>query len=250
MERTVPDRCAPARSDTCTSRVNDGARHCRPLAGLNRSLVYLRCPFVKSSLVRIVFPTKVILMRFRVRTGIGRERRKAHRQALILIITIACVPVLGTVWAVVSTTEPDLSDLVPSRKQVGGYTVLEWSELLQARRDGVNSVPAALSGSAVRALGYMMDGDKAVHTGDLIPAFLLLPEAGNVLHPAHRFGDQMISVRLREGDQASFSPRRLVWVWGTFRASSGDPSGPRPLYYLERAHVQIADRTDIGRYFQ
>jgi hypothetical protein len=151
---------------------------------------------------------------------------------------------------VVSTTKPELSELVPSSKQVSGYIVLNWVELLQMHRSEVNPALAELSGAAVRALGYMTDGDRRIHTGDLVQDFVLLPEAGNLLDPARRFGDQMIRVRLNESDHILFSPRRLVWVWGTFRVSRGDPSGPTPLYSLEGARAQAADRADIVRYFQ
>jgi hypothetical protein len=184
------------------------------------------------------------------RTKVGQARNRAHRRTLALIVTIASVPLLGTIFAVVSTTKPELSELVSSSRQVDGYIVLNWVELLQMHRNELNPASAELSGAAIRALGYMADGDKPIHTGDLIQDFVLLPEAGNLLDPAHRFGDQMIHVHLNEGDRMRFSARRLVWVWGTFRASRGDPSGPTPLYSLEGARAYGADRADIARYFQ
>lgn len=172
-----------------------------------------------------------------------------HRRTLALIVTIACVPLLGTVLAVIITTKPDLSDLIPSDAQVGEYIVLSWPELLQTHHV-LNSAAVKLDGAEVQALGYMVDGDKAIHPGDLVQDFVLLPDAGNLLDPADRFGDQMVSVRLRESDRIPFSPRQLVWVWGTFRASRGDSSGPTPLYHLESARTQPAGRADIGRSFQ
>jgi hypothetical protein len=39
-------------------------------------------------------------------------------------------------------------------------------------------------------------------------------------------------------------------VWGTFRASAGDPVGPKPLYALERARVQPAETEQIRKYFK
>ena len=230
--------------DRCANR----PKNLRPLAALTRSIGSLHSPFVRNVLVGTPFALKVVLMRFRA--GIGQKRRKERRQTLALVIVIACVPVIGTVLTVVLTTEPDLSDLVPAKKQIGEYVILDWSGLRQVTPDPLNSASASLSGTAVRALGYMVDGNTAVHTGDLVPDFFLLPDAGNLLHPAHRFGDQIIGVHLRDGDRVPFSPRRLVWVWGKFRASPGDPSGPTPLYYLESAQTQIADRTDIAWYFQ
>ena len=190
-------------------------------------------------------------MRYRARIAsnrISQERRKEHRRTLALIITIMCVPLLGTVLAIVSTTEPDLSDLMPSEKQVDEYIVLPWRELLQPTRNELNTAATVLDGASVRVLGYM--GDKAIRAGALVQDFVLLPDAGNLLHPAHRFGDQMIGVRLRESDRVPFSTRQLYWVWGTFRASPGDPSGPRPLYHLEGARVRAAELTDIRAYFQ
>lgn len=191
-------------------------------------------------------------MRYRVkpsRIEVSQERRKEHSRALALIIAIMGVPVLGTILVVVSTTKPGLSDLIPSNQQVGEYIVLSWPELLQMKRKELSSAAAKLGGAAVRALGYMADGDKAIHADDLVQEFVLLPEAGNFMDPANRFGDQMVSVRLRESDRIPFLSRRLVWVWGTFRASRGDPSGPTPLYSLENARVQAADPADIGQYF-
>ena len=113
------------------------------------------------------FSQKVIPMRYRARiasiarTKVGQERNRRHRRTLALIVTIASVPLLGTILAVVFTTEPELSELVPSSKQVGDYIVLNWAELLQMHRNELNPASAELSGAAVRALGYMADGDKS-----------------------------------------------------------------------------------------
>jgi hypothetical protein len=196
-----------------------------------------------------------MLMRYRARVAsitsakISQERTRVHRRTLALIVTIACIPLLGTVLAVVITTKPDLSDLIPSNAQVGDYIVLSWRELLQTHHE-LRLATAKVDGAAVQALGYMVDGDKAIHPGNLVQDFVLLPDAGNLLDPADRFGDQMVSVHLRESDRIPFSPRQLVWVWGTFRVSRGDASGSVPLYHLVGARTQPADRADIGRYFQ
>ena len=207
---------------------------------------------MENSLVRPGFSSKVALMRHRIkvaRSKIDQERQREHRRTLALITTIACVPFLTVILIAVLSTELDLSDLVPLKQQVGGYIVLNWSELLQPRSQR-NSAVMKFDGTAVRALGYMMDGDKGMRPGDLVRHFFLLPYAGNLLDPAERFGDQMVSVRLREGDYLPFSPRQLIWAWGTFRVSRGDSSGPTPLYFLESARAEAADRADIALYFQ
>jgi hypothetical protein len=96
----------------------------------------------------------------------------------------------------------------------------------------------------------MVESDRSPRIGDLVRDFVLLSEAGNILHPAHRIADEMIGVRLREGEQIQFSPRRLVWVWGAFRVSLGDPAGLQPLYHLDQARAKLADKSDIPKYFR
>ena len=178
----------------------------------------------------------------------GRARAKDLRvsqsealRAFIRVIVITCAPVLGTLLAIVSTTEPDLSDLVPIRQPPGAYALLKWLALRHGQ-----FFPAA----SVQVLGYMAESDQSLHTGDWVRNFVLLPDAGNLLHPAHRIPDQMIAVRLREGEQIQFFPKSMVWVWGTFRASAADPAGVQPLYHLDEARVQRANKFEIPKYFR
>jgi hypothetical protein len=225
-----------------------------PLTGFTRSVAPPSSPLARKFLEEPCFAPKVMLMRYRARVAsitsakINQERSRVHRRTLALIVTIACIPLLGTILAIVITSKPDLSGLIPSNALVGNYIVLCWRELLQTHHE-LSSAATKLDGAAVQALGYMVDGDKSIHPGDLVQDFVLLPDAGNILDPAERFGDQMVSVHLRRSDRIPFSPRQLVWVWGTFRASWGDPAGPTPLYHLESARTEPADRADIGRYF-
>jgi hypothetical protein len=87
-------------------------------------------------------------------------------------------------------------------------------------------------------------------TGEWVREFMLLPEAGNLLHPAHRIRDQMIAIHLEDGQRIRFSPRRLTWVWGRFGVLSEPTVRSEPLYTLERARAKPADRADILRYFK
>src|SRR6266481_5082027 len=122
----------------------------------------------------------------------GRKRKPGvspgeQRRALILVLLIAALPVLGTVAVVVSTSQPDLGDLKPLKQGAGEDPVLEWAMLRREHSRAMAAGSQAFSGAEVQALGYMADGDQS---GD----FVLPPDAGNLLHPAHRLGDQMISV--------------------------------------------------------
>ena len=106
------------------------------------------------------------------------------------------------------------------------------------------------AGVEVRALGYMMEGKRAAAEGQWVREFYLLPDAGNLFHPAHRDGDQMIAVHLADGARVRFSSRALVWVWGSLQWLPGDAEGAKPLYTLERARVQAAEKGEIRRYFR
>jgi hypothetical protein len=144
-----------------------------------------------------------------VRARIAKQSRLSRSRGLrtfVLVVAITSVPVLGTLLAIVSTTEPDLSELSPIRQFQGQYGLLKWYALRQG-----DFSPAG----SIQALGYMLEGNRPLHTGDSIRDFVLLPEAGNILHPAHRIPNQLIAVHLREGGEIQFSPRSLVWVWGT-----------------------------------
>jgi len=186
----------------------------------------------------------------------GRKRKLSvspgeQRRTLILIVCIACVPLLGTVAVVVSTTGSDLSDLAPLTPRAGEYLVLDWSALQHDRPHAMVAGTgfAVFNGAAAQALGYMTDGNRPIAKGEIVRDFVLLPDRGNLVHPAHRFGDQMIAIHLREGDAVSFSPMALVWVWGTLQASAGDPAGSKPLYALDQAHLRPADKAEIHKYF-
>jgi hypothetical protein len=43
-----------------------------------------------------------------------------------------------------------------------------------------------------------MDGDRSIGKNQWVQDFVLLPEAGTRLHPAHRIRDQMIAVHLED----------------------------------------------------
>jgi len=178
----------------------------------------------------------------------GISRRHEIR-FLVLLTAGLCVPVLGTFIAISSTAEPDISALTPISRRIGEDLIVNWPDL-ERRTHAVHAASSVFTGARVQALGYMMEADRPIRAGEPVQDFILLPEAGNLLHPAHRFGDQMIAVHLPPGNKVLFTPRSLVWVGGTFRASSGDPAGSRPLYDLERAQVALASKAEIRKYFR
>jgi hypothetical protein len=159
------------------------------------------------------------------------------------------VPALGTFIAVFSTARPDIADLTPLVPRDGAYAVLNWVDL-ERRPHALQKGTSVFAGARVQALGYMMESDHLVSAGEPVQDFVLLPNAGNLLHPAHRFGDQMISIHLGEGHAVTFAPKRLVWVRGVLRAWPGNPAGDKPLYALEEALVTPANKADLTKYFR
>lgn len=143
---------------------------------------------------------------------------------------------------------PDLFDLTPIAPRIDGYTLVAWHDMERAH--GALKAGASSPGSPTRVLGYMMDGEKPIRDGAEVNRFTLLPDAGSVVHPAHRFGDQMIDVQLKTGATILFKEGRLVWVWGIWKVLAGNPTGDRPLYELQDSHVENADKAEIGKYFR
>lgn len=184
----------------------------------------------------------------------GRRARKCatlSRRALGTVtglVSLVCLSGIGAIILAIRTTEPDLFNLVPKVSHSNGYLLLDWPNLERGRR-ALNTV-AVPSGTLVRALGYMVERDVPVRDGRRVDSFILLPDVGNALHSSHRFGDQMIIVRLAAGNTAPFGENSLVWAWGTLRTLPGDPAGHEPLYVLENARSEPAGKGDIAAYFR
>jgi hypothetical protein len=150
----------------------------------------------------------------------GEQKPVPSKEAiriLLLATAIAGVPILGTIFVTTATSEPDLGELVPINDRIGNYVVLNWSELLRDHPSDSREAALVPSDSEVQALGYMFDGDRPVSKGEWVKEFVLLPEAGTLIHPAHRIRDQLITVHLEHSKGVQFAPRVLIWVWGRFR---------------------------------
>src|ERR1022692_4843024 len=173
--------------------------------------------------------------------------RRAAR-TLIGLVALIFLPIIPIGIVITQTAGPDLFDLAPAVSHSDQYLILAWPDLERGRH--ALHTGAISSGALIRALGYMMDGDRPLRDGERVVNFVLLPDAGTLLHAAHRFGDQMIDVRLEAGGPVRFSERSLVWVWGTLRMLPGDPLGHAPLFVLEHARTEPASKADIQKYFK
>jgi hypothetical protein len=180
----------------------------------------------------------------------SRVTSREERRTLLLVVIITCIPVIGATWAIVATSAEELSDLVPLKAEVEGYTLLGWPDLIEKEPGTPSRSAGVREGAPVRILGYMMDSDSRNDLDEMVCDFILLPDAGHLLHPAHRFGDQMIAVHLQPSDCVTFTPRSLVWAFGNLRIVKGNPIGPVPLYHLDEASANAAPREDIRRFFK
>jgi len=170
---------------------------------------------------------------------------------LVLVAVVAGVPIVGTIFVTAETSQPDLSELVPITDDTAGYAILNWSALRQGHSpDLTRSKIEIAAGTDVRILGYMLAGDRPLRTGERVREFILLPEAGSLMHRAHQIRDQMIAIHLDDEKGIQFSPRALTWVWGSFGVSSEPSIRSKPLYTLERARAEPANMADIQRYFK
>ncbi len=171
--------------------------------------------------------------------------RRAERRTLLLVALAGAGPVLAVALLIGRSIRPDLSDLSAAGTMPDGRMILSWPALLRVRGHALDANSGLAQGAAVCALGYL-SGEA---TDENISRFVLLPETGSFLHPAHRFGDQMIEVRLRAPASARFGSESLVWACGRLHILPGDPAGSVPLYALADAEIRAAGTPDIAKYF-
>jgi hypothetical protein len=168
-----------------------------------------------------------------------RQRRKSHRETRAMLVVVATVglPVILAYALVAMDIRSDLSSLkaaVPPADQ--DTPVTGWADLQRFSGEG-----------PVRMIGYMMDGDEPHGDGTAVRAFVLMPEAGQFLHPAHRIPDEMVAVRMRE--PVSFRYRELVWVTGRLsRTMGGDRE--QAAFAMSDATAEPASDREIMLWFR
>jgi hypothetical protein len=78
--------------------------------------------------------------------------------------------------------------------------------------------------------------------------FVLMPEAGQILHPAHHIPDQMVEVRVTR--PTTYHYRSLVWATGFLSRTNAGRYGDRALYSMADADVAPAVQGDITLWFK
>ena len=78
--------------------------------------------------------------------------------------------------------------------------------------------------------------------------FILAPDAGRLLHPAHRLPDQ--TVKIWPASPAPFRFRSLVWVAGLIARTKGRRDGVDTMYAITGAEIHAAVQSDITLWFK
>jgi hypothetical protein len=165
-------------------------------------------------------------------------RRNQENLTLWTIISAIVFPMLLAVAFVGMDMRSDLSELKSSAQMDNkGAVPVGWPDL-ERWNDGLGRV---------RMIGYMTDGYQPSRDGATVDMFVLLPEAGQFLHPAHRIPNQMVDVHPIH--PVVFRYRDLVWASGTLTRTIGSPGAERAAFALTAAEVNPAAERDIGRWF-
>jgi hypothetical protein len=199
------------------------------------------------------------------RRGISAAQGRRESRAIVSILCAVVLPLILAFVLVALNMRSDLSDLMPAEALPDGAAVLiGWQDLeipegKQVSLEQTRSRPER----RVRMLGYMMDsygmdGRTPSPDGSPVSMFVLMPEAGHMLHPAHRIPDQMVEVW--PASPVPFRFRSLVWSTGNLARTRGPhgwhderPQGRQeegPLYSMAAADVQPALQSDITLWFK
>jgi hypothetical protein len=125
------------------------------------------------------------------------------------------------------------------------------------RVDNAGAIPVGWAGlegqhvgGKVRMIGYMMgyviDGYDRSPEGTFVDTFILLPQAGQLLRPAHRIPAQMVEVQ--PCHPIPFHGRALVWVIGALHRTAGH-NAQRAAWVISDARVEAAKQREIVDWF-
>jgi hypothetical protein len=178
-------------------------------------------------------------------------RRKQETLTLWKILAVLTVPLVITCILMARDIRSDLSALTPTETTGSASPVwIGWPDLkLRYARSTLDASGIVESTRQVRMIGYMMDGYRPSRDGSQTDIFVLLPEAGQFLHPAHRTPNQMVEVHPRH--TVLFRYRDLVWVSGMLKLNRtiGNSGGEMAAYAMSGAEVNSATEQDIRDWF-
>ena len=168
------------------------------------------------------------------------QRHKGEVRAFALTFAAIVGPMVLACFLIAADIRTDLSELRP-RPVTGnsGAPVLPEALLI-----GWPDLAPSLG--RVSLLGYMMDGYAPRPEGSRAEMFILMPEAGHLLHPAHREPAEMIEVYPAADESAVFRYRSLVRVSGILTNNPGPLPEGHAFWKIDAASVRPAGDGDIG----
>ena len=171
-------------------------------------------------------------------TGIFIPKKEEAVTLWAILFAIGFPLLLGSILVAVDMRS-NLSDLKPSKEEVDdeGFVPIGWPELEAQRAQG-----------RVRMPGYMAEGYRPSAEGTKVDMFILLPEAGHFLRPAHRIPNQMVEIRTEW--PVDFKDRQLVRVSGKLDRTFGKPGAEMAAWAIVQADVRPARQQDILKWFQ
>ncbi len=171
----------------------------------------------------------------------GRVPRPGETRALAITVAAIVLPLLLTGGLISLDMRTDLSGLKarPNLTPTAGK-VFGWEDL-----------DALEPGSPTQAimLGYMMDGRHPVPDDTPVGSFMLMPEAGHLLHPAHREPEAMVEVWLPLDLPIRYHDRRLIEVSGMLLKRDGRRTPGDAGYTMANAVVRFASDRRIREWF-
>ncbi len=179
----------------------------------------------------------------------SRVARVKEARAAAIIFAAVVGPLLLTYLLIAADMRSDLSELEFRHAAYNGdATLVAWKDLKVDERPGHQPHAAEVVGGHARMLGYMMDGTRPVRDGTAVKMFVLMPEAGQFLHPAHRVPDEMVEVWIAGGHTIPYLNRSLVWVEGDLHPVGEKATPGNASYAMKEAFVERASDGDIVRW--
>jgi hypothetical protein len=165
-------------------------------------------------------------------------RKKQEALTLWTIIVALAFPMLLAAALVAMDMRSDLSELKPTEQPDDkGAMPVGWPDLAR-QNEGTGRI---------RMIGYMMDGYQPFREGATVDMFVLLPEAGQFLHPAHRIPNQMVEVH--PSHPVVFHNRDLVWATGILNRTMSNHGSDKAAYAMIAAEVTPATERDVVKWF-
>jgi hypothetical protein len=173
---------------------------------------------------RLDYSSPPITERGMSKPGRFKLSKRDEWKALGVIFLASAVPLMAAAALIVVSIRPDLGStrFLHSTNETEAMT-MDWPTLyrLNEKEPTVEYIRALLPTSPVRIPGYMIAFGDVPDKNGKVNQFLLVPDAGNWLHPPHLdYSGDVILVHLADGARTRLLSRTAVWVTGKLSLSA------------------------------